>query len=97
MQCSYLAMRFKKELIKDITRPKSSAATIPVTVKPATNFAANRIKPTLITKEKSPKVSIVIGKVRMTSIGFTKTLRTPKTIATITAVVAESKETFGSK
>jgi hypothetical protein len=41
----------------------------------------------LITKQNNPKVSTVIGRVKITKIGLIKTLRSPRTTATIKAVV----------
>jgi hypothetical protein len=41
----------------------------------------------LITNKNNPKVSTVIGRVKITKIGLKKTLRSPRTTATIKAVV----------
>ena len=48
------------------------------------------IKKALITKVKSPKVRILIGKVKITITGFINALMIPKTSATISAVKKES-------
>ena len=58
----------------------------PATAKPLTKLATNKTKEPLSTKVKSPKVKILIGKVRIIKIGLTIALRIPKTIATISAI-----------
>lgn len=45
--------------------------------------------------KKSPKVKMVTGSVRITSIGLTKKFKTLRTIATIIAVKKESTPTPG--
>lgn len=57
------------------------------TANPSINLSAKRIMIALITNKNNPKVSIVIGSVKMINIGLTKTLRIAITIATIIAVV----------
>lgn len=49
------------------------------------NDAANKNSPALITKWNKPRVTIVIGKVRINSTGRTNTLSTPSTSAAINA------------
>ena len=44
----------------------------------------------LITNKNKPKVKMVIGKVKIINIGFTKTFKMAKTKATINGVVKES-------
>ena len=58
-----------------------------LTAKPSTNLSHKSTIPALMTNKKSPKVTIVTGKVNNTKIGFKNTLSTPKTTATITEVV----------
>lgn len=43
-----------------------------------------------MTNKNSPSVMNVIGKVNKTNIGFTKKFKSPKTIATVSAVVNSS-------
>lgn len=61
----------------------------PRTSKPGTIKAVALIKKALITKVKSPKVRILIGKVKITITGLMKALMIPKTSATIKAVKKE--------
>jgi hypothetical protein len=49
----------------------------------------------LMIKRKRPRVTMVIGRVRMTSMGFTKKFRTLSTMATMIAVIMESTPTPG--
>lgn len=62
------------------------AQSTPFTVKPSIKLLAKRIIMAFITSKKSPSVTIVTGKVRITKIGFTIKFRRLKTIATIIAV-----------
>lgn len=57
------------------------------TLKPPTIFAHNKIKIALITNKNNPKVKMVTGSVKRTSIGLTNTFSSPKTMATIIEVV----------
>jgi len=57
------------------------------TLNPSTSLSAKRIMHALITKRNNPKVTMVIGNVRMTKIGFTNKFRMDKTTATIIAPV----------
>ena len=66
------------------------------TWKPSIRFAVNRIIIALITNKKSPKVKMVMGRVRMTRIGFTKKLSKLSTTATMIAVNMEETPTPGS-
>lgn len=77
----------RKELIKETHKPKSNPARTVSTVKPGTMFAAKRIKDRLIISENKPRVKIFIGNVSMVITGFRKVFSTPKTTATIKAVV----------
>jgi len=57
-----------------------------LTENPDTKLSAKRIINALITNKNSPKVTIVIGNVKMTSNGLTNTFNTAKVRATKTAV-----------
>lgn len=63
------------------------AVHIPSTAKPSISLSANKIMIALITKRNNPNVRIVTGNVKMTKIGFTKTLSTERTAATIRDVM----------
>lgn len=71
---------------------KSSAEINPLTSKPSTNLSQIKMITAFITNKKSPKVTIVTGKVKKTKIGFTKTLSSPKTAATVIDVVNDSTD-----
>lgn len=58
-----------------------------LTEKPSINLSANKIIKALITSKNNPKVTMVIGKVKMTKIGFTNRFKTDSTTATIIAVM----------
>ena len=58
-----------------------------VTSKPDIRLSAKRIIMALIIKRKRPRVRMVIGRVKMTNIGFTIKFRRLRTMATIMAVV----------
>ena len=73
------------------------ADKIPDTSNPGTIFEASNTNKALITKKNNPRVRIVIGNVKITKIGLTKTFKTPKTIATNKAVIQVSIETPGIK
>lgn len=79
----------------DSKRLKIMAHQKPVTWKPSIKFAAKSIMIALITKRNSPNVRMVIGKVKITNMGFTKKLRILSTTATIIAVNIESTPTPG--
>jgi len=85
----------KKKLIIARTKLKRRAHQNPLTANPETIFAVRRIRPALITKVKSPRVIIFIGRVRMTKMGFIIALIIPRTIATAIAVVKLATETPG--
>ena len=63
----------------------NSAPKKPFTTNPSTRLAHNAIIPALITNKKRPSEKTVIGKVKNTNIGFTKTFNKPNTIETIIA------------
>lgn len=58
----------------------------PATAKPLTKLATNKTNRPFKTSVKSPKVKILIGKVKIIKIGLTIALRIPKTTATISAI-----------
>jgi hypothetical protein len=64
----------------------SMATQTPSTENPSISLSANRINNAFTTNKNNPKVTMVIGNVRMTNIGFTKRFNIDNTIATITAV-----------
>ena len=80
----------------DSKRLKITAHQKLVTWKPSIKLAANNIIIALMTKRKSPNVRMVMGKVKMTKMGFTKKLSKLSTTATIMAVNMESTPTPGS-
>lgn len=55
------------------------------TLKPSTNEATKRNRDALIMNMKIPSVTMVIGSVRITNIGRTIALRSPRQIAAMTA------------
>ncbi len=71
----------------DNTKLKSKAVQKLSTAKPGTMLAQSKIIKALITSKNKPNVINVMGKVRMTKIGFTSKLSNPKTIATQIAVI----------
>ena len=75
---------------KDRSKLNSNAVQNPLTEKPLINFAAKRMIAALITNRNKPKVMMVIGKVKMTKIGFTKESSTARTTAKIMADVNPS-------
>ena len=75
--------------INQSTKAPIQAGIKPTTSKPGTIKAVILIKKALITNVKSPKVRILIGKVKITITGFMKALMIPKTSATIKAVTKE--------
>jgi hypothetical protein len=72
---------------KESNRLKMIAQSIPFTVKPVIKLLANNMMIAFMTSKNKPKVTMVTGSVRITSIGFTIKFRRLRTIATIIAVV----------
>ena len=66
---------------------KKSAVQNESTLNPPTILSHNRMINALITNKNNPKVNTVIGRVMIIKIGLIKTLRSPRTTATIKAVV----------
>lgn len=79
----------------DKRRLKMTAHNKPSTWIPGTSFAASNIMMALTISKKSPKVMIVIGRVRITSRGLTMALKKARTRAKTTAVVKELMTTWG--
>ena|SRR3989338_6154398 len=70
-----------KLLAKERTKLKMSAQRKPETAKPGTMASASIMSKAFITKIKRPRVSTVIGRVRIMSKGFTSALISPSTSA----------------
>ena len=75
----------------------SMAVKKPLTEKPLTTEAANKISKAFITKVNSPRVKILIGKVIKIKTGLTKTLIMPKNKASHKAVQNPATATPGIK
>jgi len=74
-----------------------SAGRNPVTVKPATKELTNQNMPAFSMNIKSPNVRMVTGSVRITNIGRTIRLSSPRMMATISAVYRLSTCMPGTK
>ncbi len=74
-------------LASDKTIPKTNAHKKPSTTNPGTNLLTRSIRSAFITKVKSPKVRIFIGKVKIKRMGFKKAFIMPNTKATTKATV----------
>ena len=74
----------------DKSKLNSNAVQKLLTAKPPINCAAKRMIAALITKRNKPNVRIVIGKVKITKIGFMKASNSANTIAKIMADVNPS-------
>jgi hypothetical protein len=72
---------------KESRRLKRRAHQILPTLKPATRASAKRMIMALMINRKSPNVTIVTGRVRITKMGFTKKFNKLSIIATIIAVI----------
>lgn len=66
---------------------KTKAVQNEFILNPSTSLEHNKIITALITNKNNPKVKIVAGKVNITKIGLTNKLSSPKTTATIIAVL----------
>ena len=69
---------------------KSIAVQILLTENPSIRLLANNMIKALITSKNKPKVKTVIGKVKITKMGFIKRFNKDRTIDTIIAVVYPS-------
>lgn len=76
----------KMDCKKESKRLKIIAHITPFTRKPSTKYPANIMIIALMTNKKSPKVTMVTGKVKMTKIGLTKKFNKLNTTATRIAV-----------
>lgn len=65
---------------------KSMAIQMLLTEKPGINLSANKMMRALMTNKNKPKVTMVMGNVKITKIGFTNRFKTDNTAATTTAV-----------
>ena len=63
------------------------AVHILFTENPSINLSANKMIKALIINRNNPSVTMVIGKVNNTKTGFNNTFKTPKTNATIMALI----------
>lgn len=79
------------------TMLKITAKRNPVTVNPSIRLLARRINKPLIKNDKIPSVKILIGNVRILTIGLIKVLITASTNATRIAVTKLLISTFGNK
>lgn len=79
------------------TIPNSSADQKLATANPETKAAISITSRALITKVKSPKERMLIGRVNMTKIGFKNALIKPKTSAAINAETNPSTTTPGKR
>ena len=75
----------------------SNAVQNPFTPKPSINLSASRIMQALITNKNKPRVTMVIGIVKMIKIGFKIALSNAKTTATIIAASNPLTATPGKK
>lgn len=73
----------------------SRATQKPLTENPSKNLSAKRMMQALMTSKNNPRVTTVIGKVRMTKMGFKRAFNNPKTMATIMAPVNPATLTPG--
>ena len=81
---------------KDSKRLKIKAHQMLPTAKPSISLSANKIIMALMNKRKRPKVTMVTGRVKITRTGFTRRFNKLSTMATITAVIKVSTDTFGN-
>ena len=87
---AYFFSSFKPECRIDCNIDKSmlnhNAVQKLLTLNPLMNLSANKMMQALITSKNNPKVTIVMGKVRIINTGFTSKFNTDNTTATIIAV-----------
>ncbi len=81
----------KNAFIRERTIENQKAGQNPETEKPGTNFEAKRINRAFITREKSPRVSIVMGRAIIFITGFIKIFIIPKTTDNTMAPVNVTK------
>ena len=92
---AYFASELRNEDTRERTRLKANAHRNPFTLNPGTIAETNKTRAAFITKVKSQKVKILIGRVKIINIGLTKVFRTPSATATIIAVTKFSTFTPG--
>ena len=71
---------------KDKSKLNNKAHQILLTLNPLITLSANKIISALMINRKSPKVTMVMGRVKMTKMGLTKKLSRLSTMATSIAV-----------
>jgi len=79
----------------DNNKLNNRAIQKPSTEKPVIKLFAIKMIKALITNKNKPKVTTVIGKVKITKIGLTKILSRPSTTATIMAAPKPETSTPG--
>ncbi len=79
-------MEFTNAVSTDKIKLNNIAHQNPSTLNPLINALHSRIITALITNKNKPKVSTVSGKLKKLKIGFTVTLKSPKTIEKTIAV-----------
>ena len=80
-----LTKECKNDSIIDSKILNIMAVQNPSTPNPLTSLSTNKIITVFITSKKNPSVTMVIGNVKMTKIGFKKANKKPKINATIIA------------
>lgn len=89
--------RFPTALNMDTKNEPTSASRKPSTRNPSMKDAAKRNSNAFIIKMNNPRVTIVIGNVSMTRIGFMITFKTPKISAVTIAMYKLSTVIPGTK
>lgn len=92
---SSFKIEYRIDCKNDKSKLKSSAIQKPLTANPSKNSLAKRMIHALMTNKNNPSVTIVIGNVRMTRIGFKIAFSNAKTMATIIAPVNPATSTPG--
>ena len=82
----YSPKRWKNQLMRARTMEAIIAVQKLARAKPGTMYATNKSRTALITIEKSPSVSKLMGSARMSKIGRKVTLISPRTTATVRAL-----------
>src|SRR3989344_3249984 len=82
----------KTQLMMDSARAKRRADQKPVTEKPGTRVAASRTRSALMTREKSPRVRMVMGNVRAKRTGRIRRFSAASTTARMSAPVRVTVE-----
>ena len=83
--CTYIYFSFDNTILtKESTTAAISAVPKPATLNPLTKLLINIIKKALITKVNNPNVIKFTGSVKITKIGFNKSVSIPHTTAITT-------------